>query len=421
MNVLVIGSGGREHALCWKLAQGSRLTKLYCTPGNAGIAQVAECVPLDITDNDALVKLAGNLNIDLTIVGPEQPLVAGVVDAFNNAGLRIVGPTAAAAQLEGSKIFSKEFMTRHGIPTGNFVTCDSSAEARDAISSGTFDYPIVIKADGLAAGKGVVIASNSSEAESAISEIMDQHKLGTAGDRVLIEECLVGREASYLLFSDGNAIRPMVAAQDYKRAFDNDKGPNTGGMGTFSMPRQLDPLIEDQILKEIAEPTINAARAEGFPFRGVLFIGLMLTADGPRVLEYNVRFGDPETQSILKRLDSDLLDIFDAIETGTLDNVEPQWSNDVAVCIVAASEGYPGDYEKGKLISGLEDAGSIDGVTVFHAGTKRNGDDIVSSGGRVLGVTARSNDLKEARDLAYQAIRKIHFNGMFYRSDIAAQ
>ena len=420
MKILVIGSGGREHAICWKLAQSPRLSKLFCVPGNAGIAAVAECIPANLSNIESLVDLAKNLKIDLTVVGPEQPLVAGIVDAFAQSNLRVIGPTAAASRLEGSKIFAKEFMARHNIPTGRYEICESSAVAREVLSSNKFGYPVVIKADGLAAGKGVVIAADYAEADAAVTEMMDQKKLGSAGDRLLIEECLFGRESSYLLFSDGKAISPMVTAQDYKRAYDQDAGPNTGGMGTFSIPGQLDAETEKLIIEQIAKPTIKAAANDGFPFWGILFIGLMLTSDGPKVLEYNVRFGDPETQSILRRLDSDLLEIFDGIADNKLGDVKPQWSNDAAICIVGASKGYPGSYDTGKTISGLPDAESIPGVTVFHAGTKKNTqNEIVTSGGRVLGVTARAATLAEARAQAYQAIEQIRFDGMFYRGDIA--
>jgi phosphoribosylamine--glycine ligase len=420
MNVLVIGSGGREHAICWKLAHSPRLSKLFCGPGNAGIANVAECVPADVSNIPALVDLAKNLKIDLTIVGPEQPLVAGIVDAFTNAGLRIIGPTAAAARLEGSKIFAKEFMARHNVPTGRYEICETSAAAREVVRSTKFSFPMVLKADGLAAGKGVVIAADLAEAEAAIAEIMDQRKLGSAGDRLLIEECLVGRESSYLLFSDGESISPMVTAQDYKRAFDQDAGPNTGGMGTFSIPGQLSSETEKLIIERIAKPSIEGAVSDGFPFQGILFIGLMLTADGPKVLEYNVRFGDPETQSILKRLETDLLEVFEAIADSKLNNVELKWSNDAAVCIVAASKGYPGAYGTGKSITGLQDAELVSNVTVFHAGTKLNDrNEIVTAGGRVLGVTARAETLSQARQAAYSAIEKVNFEGMFYRRDIA--
>ena len=420
MRILVIGSGGREHAICWKLAQSPRLSKLFCAPGNAGIAQVAECVPANLSNIQSLVDLAKNLQVDLTVVGPEQPLVAGVVDAFAKSNLRVIGPTTAAARLEGSKIFAKEFMARHNIPTGRYAICESSAAAREVLNSGKFGYPVVLKADGLAAGKGVVIAANFEEADTAITEMMDQKKLGSAGDRLLIEECLVGRESSYLLFSDGETISPMVTAQDYKRAYDQDAGPNTGGMGTFSIPGQLDPDTEKLIIEQIAKPSISAAARDGFPFRGILFIGLMLTSDGPKVLEYNVRFGDPETQSILKRLDSDLLDVFEGIADGKLAGIKLRWSAEAAVCVVAASKGYPGNYDTEKIITGLQNAESIPGVTVFHAGTKANDKhEIITSGGRVLGVTARAETLSQARQDAYNAIEKISFDGMFFRRDIA--
>jgi len=420
MKILVIGSGGREHAIVWKLAQSSRVKQIFCSPGNGGIARQAACIPCDGRPQ-SFADLASRLEVDLTIVGPEQPLVDGLVDVFTERGLRIVGPSAAAARLEGSKVFAKQFMSRHKIPSARFTVCDRPEAARETVSSGEYQFPVVVKADGLAAGKGVIIAQDRRQAAEAIDMLMVKRKLGAAGERVIIEECLAGREASFLLFTDGKTILPMAASQDYKRAYDNDQGPNTGGMGTFSTPGLLDEQISNRVLSEIAQPTIEAIAREGAPFRGVLYIGLMLTTDGPKVLEYNVRFGDPETQSILKRLDSDLVDIFEAITDGALQSVRASWSDDSAVCVVAASGGYPGSYEQGKLISGIADAESVEGVTVFHAGTRvDNEGHYFTSGGRVLGVTARAATLSGARERVYKAIGKIYFEEIHYRKDIAS-
>ena len=421
MKVLVIGSGGREHAICWALSRSGRAPEIIAVPGNAGIAGLGRCLSGDPDDVAAMASLAEELAVDLTIVGPEAPLVAGIADEFRRRGLRVVGHGKAAAMLEGSKIFSKEFMSRHGIPTARFVACDSADSAREAVRSGGFGFPVVIKADGLAAGKGVVIATSLVEADEAIEAMMVRRTLGDAGARVLIEEALVGREASLIYFTDGERLVPLPPAQDYKRIGAGDAGPNTGGMGTFSTDGLLDEDVVRIVNDTIAEPTVRNMRLEGAPLSGMMFVGVMLTDDGPMVLEYNMRFGDPETQSELKRLDSDVLDIFEGIADGSLDGISPVWSSDAALCLVLASSGYPGAIEKGKRIDGLADAATVEGVTVFHAGTAIGPDGAtVTAGGRVLGVTARARTLPEARERAYDAAGRIHFDGKVNRSDIGS-
>ena len=415
MKVLLIGSGGREHAIAWALSRSPHVSKIYNNSSNAGILSLAEA--FNESTLDGLAAFAKKAEIDLTIVGPEQPLVDGIVDVFEAQGLKIFGPCKAAAELEGSKIFAKEFMLKYGIPTARAESHFNSETAITSIKSATLGFPLVIKADGLAAGKGVVIAENEAIAVETIQSFMSSHKLGTAGDKILLEECLVGREISLLVIADGKDFVALPVAQDHKRAFDHDEGPNTGGMGVFSTPGLIDKTLEAQILKEIVAPSLAATKAEGFAFKGVLFIGLMLTEDGPKVLEYNVRFGDPETQAVLKRLDSDLFELLLAAAEGNLSTIKPNWSQDSTCCVVMASAGYPGNYETGKIISGLEEVDSA--VTVFHAGTKRDEfQNVVSNGGRVLGVSARAKDLSEAVELAYKEILKIKFDGAFYRSDI---
>lgn len=421
MRVLVIGSGGREHAIVWKLHQSPIISQLICAPGNAGIAELATCSPVSVTDIDGLVSLAEAERVDLTLVGPEAPLVAGLVDAFQARGLAIVGPTRAAAQLEGSKVLAKEFMARHDIPTAPFVICDSPRAAHRVIASGRFGYPVVVKADGLAAGKGVTVAETREQAEQAIERTMVERAFGAAGERVVIEECLFGREASFFLFTDGQTIAPMPAAQDYKRALDGDRGPNTGGMGSISAPELIAREVWQAILDTIARPTIEAMGAEGRPYRGVLYIGLMLTQEGPKVLEYNVRLGDPEAQVILPRLETDLVEIGQAIIGGELDKIELRWSSRATACVIAASGGYPGRYEKGFPIRGLDEVAAMPDVVVFHAGTAHSDEGkIVTNGGRVLGVTAWDATLPDAVNRAYRALSRIHFQGMHYRRDIGA-
>jgi phosphoribosylamine---glycine ligase len=419
MNILVIGSGGREHALCWKLKQSPHTSALFGAPGNPGIAEIAACLPADVGDPGSLANLAEAVKADLTIVGPEAPLVAGIHEAFQARGLRLVGPSRDAARLEGSKIFAKQFMARQQIPTAQFTACHSP-ESAHAARQLEYQFPVVIKADGLAAGKGVRIAQDQSEFDAAINDLMVDRLFGEAGARVVLEECLVGREASVMFFTDGRDYKVLAPAQDYKRVGEGDAGPNTGGMGAFSTPGLIDDEMMARINREIIEPALVGLDAEGYPFTGFLYAGLMLTQDGPKVIEFNARLGDPETQPILMRLDSDLVEICEAIVERRIGSMEVRWSDDSTVCIVAASGGYPGEFAKGKPVSGLDEASAIDGVVVFHAGTHRDaGERLVSSGGRVLGVTARAATLAAARANAYDAIGKIHFERMHYRRDIA--
>lgn len=418
MRILVIGSGGREHAIAWKLAQSPHTSELYCAPGNAGVAEIATRLPVNVNDPIGLAALAESIHADLTVVGPEAPLVAGVSEAFRERHLRLVGPSAAAAQLEGSKIFTKEFTARHSIPTARYVACDSPEMARESLKK-FFQFPVVIKADGLAAGKGVRIAGNEQEFEESISEMMIDRVFGEAGSRVVLEECLVGREASVMIFTDGRDYKAIVPAQDYKRVFDGDQGPNTGGMGSFSTPGLIDEATLTRVTREIIEPTLEGMAAEVRPFSGVLFAGLMLTVDGPKLIEFNARMGDPETQAVLMRLDSDLAEIFEALVDHRIGSIQVNWSNDSSVCVVAASGGYPGEFEKGKPIMGLDEARRLEGVSIFHAGTASAQGVFSTSGGRVLGVTARAAELETARARAYEALKLISFDGMHYRTDIA--
>jgi phosphoribosylamine--glycine ligase len=417
--ILIIGSGGREHAIVWALRKTSQEpVQLFCVPGNAGTAQLAETPSLSGSDHTALAEFVQSQEIDLTFVGPEAPLVSGIVDLFTERGLRIVGPNAAGARLEGSKSFAKDFMARHAIPTAAYRVAKGPEEAIEYLRSGEFGTgPVVIKADGLAAGKGVVVAADRGEAEKAVEELMIQHVAGReAAQHVVIEEALVGREASLLLFADGRNYALMPAARDHKRIGENDTGPNTGGMGTITDASVLDQDTQERVVREIVEPTLAGAREEGFPFKGVLFLGLMLTEDGPKLLEYNVRFGDPETQAILVRLKTDLVSIFDSIYEGTLGGLEVEWSEGASACVVAANKGYPGKYESGAVIEGLDE---VRNVQVFHAGTSRNGDGrIIAIGGRVLGVTAGAERLSDALALCYGALEKIHWPGMQFRRDI---
>ncbi len=419
MKVLVLGGGGREHALAWKLRQSARVSKIYCAPGNGGIAEDAECVGADLKSIDSLVQLATNLTPDLTVVGPELPLTLGVVDEFQRRGWPIFGPTKAAAQLESSKSFAKEFMQRYRIPTAHYAICTSKDEVRPALAF--FHTPIVVKADGLAAGKGVVIAQTKEEAQRVAEEMLSGKMLGEAGSRVVLEECLQGEELSFLVMSDGERVVPLVACQDHKRVFDNDQGPNTGGMGAYSTEQIVDAQMSDWLLTHVARPVIAGMKAEGAEYKGVLYCGLMMTARGPMVLEFNCRFGDPETQPIMMRMESDLLDALQASVEGRVSDGDFRWSPDPAVCVVMASGGYPGAFEAKKIITGIDEAERIYGVKVFHAGTMRHEGAYYSSGGRVLGVTARGVDLPEAVERAYDAVMKIRFEGMHYRKDIAAR
>jgi phosphoribosylamine---glycine ligase len=417
MKVLVLGGGGREHALVWKLRQSQRVSELYCAPGNAGIDDEAECWPVDLKSVESIVALAARLRPDLTVVGPEQPLTLGVVDEFTRRGWRIFGPTQAAARLEWSKSFAKEFLQRHRIPTAHYAICDSIEQVRSALSH--FHLPVVVKADGLAAGKGVVIAKNKEEAASVAAEMFSGRMVGEAGSRVVLEECLKGDELSFLVLSDGQNVAPLVAAQDHKRVGDGDTGPNTGGMGAYSSADIVDDHMRDWLVRHIAEPVVAGMKAEGAEFKGVLYCGLMMTARGPMVLEFNCRFGDPETQPILVRMESDLVDALEASIEGGVSELDLAWSSDAAVCVAMASGGYPGTFDLGKRITGLEEAGAVRGVKVFHAGTSKREGAYYTSGGRVLGVTARAPSLDEAVDRAYEACGRIGFEGAHYRKDIA--
>lgn len=417
MKVLIVGGGGREHAIAWKAAKSPKVEKLYCAPGNAGIAQVAECVNIGVMEFDRLVEFAKEKQVDLTVVAPDDPLAAGAVDAFEAAGLRAFGPRKNAAILEGSKAFSKDLMKKYGIPTAAYETFDSADKALAYLE--TADMPIVLKADGLALGKGVLICGNLEEAKAGVRSLMLDKQFGSAGSRIVIEEFMTGREVSVLSFVDGRTIRTMTSAQDHKRAKDGDKGLNTGGMGTFSPSPFYTEEVDAFCREHIYQPTVDAMRAEGREFKGVIFFGLMLTDKGPRVLEYNARFGDPETQVVLPRMKNDLVDVMEACIDGTLDQVELEFEDNAAVCVVLASEGYPEHYEKGYKISGLEKFSDEDGYYVFHAGTKfdQNGD-VITSGGRVLGVTALGGSLKEARANAYQAAEWVEFENKYMRGDI---
>ena len=417
MKVLVLGGGGREHALVWKLRQSPRVSQLYCAPGNGGISEDAECLPADLKDLESMTALAVRLQPDVTVVGPELPLSLGVVDEFNRRGWPIFGPTQAASQLESSKSFAKEFLQRHHIPTAPFAICDSIEQVRAAL--GHFHLPVVVKADGLAAGKGVVIAKTKEEAASVAAEMLSGKMVGDAGARVVLEECLSGDELSFLVFSDGERVVPLVAAQDHKRVGDGDSGPNTGGMGAYSTPEIVDEEMRDWLVHHIAQPVVKGMKAEGAEFKGVLYCGLMMTARGPMVLEFNTRFGDPETQPILMGLESDLLEAIEASIEGRVSDGNFRWSQDASVCVVMASGGYPGTFEVGKRIDGLEEANAIEGVKVFHAGTSKRDGICYTSGGRVLGVTARAENLKTAVDRAYEACGKISFDQAHYRKDIA--
>lgn len=416
MKVLVVGSGGREHALCWKLAQSPRVEKIYCAPGNAGIAQIAECVPLGPMEFEKLADFSSEKHVDLTVIGMDDPLVGGIVDVFEERGLRVFGPRKNAAILEGSKAFSKDLMKKYGIPTAAYENFDDPKKALAYLEKAKF--PIVLKADGLALGKGVLICNTLEEAKDGVKSIMEDKQFGAAGNRMVMEEFLVGREVSVLAFVDGRTIRCMTSAQDHKRALDGDQGLNTGGMGTFS-PSPFYTQEVDAFCKEhIYQPTVDAMAAEGREFKGIIFFGLILTADGPRVLEYNARFGDPETQVVLPRMRNDIAEVFEACIDGTLDQIELDFTQDAAVCVVLASGGYPVSYKKGYPIAGLEKFQDREGCYVFHAGTKWENGEIVTSGGRVLGVTAMGSTLTEARANAYQATKELAFTDMFCRSDI---
>ncbi|WP_418792517.1 phosphoribosylamine--glycine ligase [Phosphitispora sp. TUW77] len=415
MKVLVVGGGGREHTLVWKLKQSPRVKEIYCAPGNAGISGEAACVDIAADDIDALLDFALEKGINLTVVGPEAPLSLGIVDRFREKGLRIFGPAQKAAEIEGSKVLAKEIMYKYNIPTAEYADFTDSDKAVEYIRK--VGAPIVVKADGLAAGKGVIVAMDEQTAVDAVKSIMEERAFGDSGNRVVIEQFLEGEEVSILAFTDGTNVVPMVSSQDHKRIYDNDEGPNTGGMGAYSpapvYTRDVEPFVYERVLL----PTIQGMKEEGRTYEGVIYAGLMMTKDGPKVLEYNARFGDPETQAVLARLETDLVDIIDAVLEKRLADIEIKWSDNVAVCVVMASGGYPGSYEKGKVISGLNEAES-EGAIVFHAGTAEKDGQIVSSGGRVLGVTALGSSIPEAIENVYRAVAKITWDGVQYRKDI---
>ena len=416
MRVLVIGGGGREHALVWKISQSQKVTDIYCAPGNAGTAEIAKNVPIAADQVDQLLAFAQVNEIGLTIVGPEQPLVMGIVDEFQKKGLRIFGPTARAAELEGSKAFSKDIMKKYGLPTAEYETFTSHQLAQRYFDKET--GPIVVKASGLAAGKGVILCRNSEEGLNAVNTIMKDKSFGEAGEKVVIEEFLEGQEVSVLAFSDGNNFLLMDSAQDHKAALDGDKGPNTGGMGAYSPAPIFTNLLRQKVSEKIIHPLIRAMKSEGRPYKGILYAGLMLTKNGPKILEFNARFGDPETQPLLVRMESDIVPLFEACIDGTLDQFELHWKPELSICVVMAAKGYPGSYKKGKEILGLNEAAALPDVVVFHAGTKAEAGKVLSSGGRVLGVTATGSDISSASKKVYSAVDKIKWDGIHYRKDI---
>ena len=417
MKVLVIGGGGREHAICWKLSKSPKVDELYCAPGNAGIAEVAKCVDIGVMDFEKMADFAKKEAFDLVVVGPDDPLAGGIVDVLEEKGLRVFGPRKNAAILEGSKAFSKDLMKKYGIPTAAYETFDTPEAALNYLE--TAPVPIVLKADGLALGKGVLICNTREEAKEGVKTLMLDKQFGHAGDRTLEEQYMTGREVSVLSFVDGKTIKIMTSAQDHKRAKDGDQGLNTGGMGTFSPSPVYTPEVDEFCKKHIYQATVDAMKAEGREFKGIIFFGLMLTADGPKVLEYNARFGDPETQVVLPRMKNDIVDVFEACVDGTLDQIDLQFEDNAAVCVVLASDGYPEHYEKGKKITGLENFKDKDGYYVFHAGSKFDAEgNILTNGGRVLGVTATGKDLKEARANAYKATEWVNFENKYMRHDI---
>lgn len=416
MKVLVVGGGGREHAIVWKIAQSPQVEKIYCAPGNGGISTLAECVPIKAVDIDGMVNFAVANGMDLVVVAPDDPLAAGMVDAMEAAGIRAFGPRKNAAVIEASKAFSKDLMKKYGIPTAAYEVFDNSVDAVEYLRGQK--YPLVVKADGLALGKGVIIAQNFDEAKEAVTSIMNDRIFGQAGSRVVIEEFITGPEVSILAFTDGKTVVPMVSSQDHKRVFDNDRGPNTGGMGTFSPSRIYTPEMADFCMEKIFKPTIEAMNSEGRTFKGVLYFGLMITPGGIKVLEYNARFGDPETQVVLPRLKTDLMDIFTAVMDEQLDKLEIQWEDNAAVCVILASGGYPGKYETGHVIYGLAEAERDANIAVFHAGSRKEEGNFLTAGGRVLGVTAVEKTLEEAIRKAYEGVERISFQGMQYRRDI---
>jgi len=420
MKILIVGSGGREHALAWRIAKSPRAEKIYCAPGNGGTRLVAENVPLADTDIAGLADFAERERVGLTVVGPEIPLTMGIVDEFERRGLKIFGPSKKAAEIEGSKVFAKEFMSRHRIPTGRFKVTDDFEQARKILASGEFGLPVVVKADGLAAGKGVVVCATQKKAEETAVEMLVQKKFGAAGRRIVIEEFLRGREVSFIVISDGLRVQPLVTAMDHKAAYDGDKGPNTGGMGAISPSPLMTEKLFDEVMSTVITPAVTRLLEEGRKFKGVLYAGLMITADGPRVLEFNGRFGDPETQPQMIRLESDLVDLLEAAVDEDILKTDVRWSAKPSGCVVVASGGYPLHYEKGKIISGLAEADGVPGITVFHAGTKFENARYLTAGGRVLGVCASEETLAATMGKIYEACGRIYFEAMYYRRDIGA-
>lgn len=420
MKVLVVGSGGREHALAWKISQSPLVSKLYCAPGNAGTLSIAENAPVPDNDIPGLAKLCEEKKIDLTVVGPEVPLTLGIVDQFEERGLRIFGPTRKAAELEGSKVFAKQFMERHRIPTARFKVAETPTQALRILRSGEFFFPLVVKADGLAAGKGAIVCPSPRKAEEAVDMIMVERQFGEAGKRIVIEEFLKGKEVSFIVISDGAKLQPLVTTMDHKAAYDGDRGPNTGGMGAISPSPFITPELFSEIINTIVFPTINRLREEGRTFKGVLYVGLMLSEEGPKVLEYNCRFGDPETQVQMVRLESDLVELLFNVISGNVLKSEIQWNSNASGCVVLASGGYPLSYEKGKAIEGLKEAADLPGITIFHAGTRADGKHLLTNGGRVLNVCASEKTLAGTMEKIYAAISRVSFEGMHYRRDIGA-
>ena len=414
MKILVVGGGGREHAICWKLSNEKNVEKIYCAPGNPGIAEVAECVNIGDSDIDKLAKFAKENEIDMTVVGPEVPLVMGITDVFESQGLKVFGPNKKCARLEGSKAFSKDFMTRHNLPTAKYKEYTNIDKAIDDIDD--FGYPVVIKADGLAAGKGVIISKNREDAIKTLKEMMNDKKFGTAGEKIVIEEFLSGIETSILAFVDNETIIPMVSAKDHKKVNDGETGLNTGGMGTFSPSEIYTYELSKEIKENILDKTLKGFQEDNLDFKGILFVGLMITKDGPKILEYNVRFGDPETQSVLFRLETDLSEIISAVINNKLKDIDIKYSDDSAICVMLTSGGYPESYEKGKLITGLDNLDKD--IVVFHSGTKLLDNKLVTNGGRVISITAKGKTVKEAGKKVYENIKKINFEGMHYRTDI---
>jgi len=418
MKILVVGGGGREHTLVWKISQSSRIKEIFCAPGNSGIAELATCLPIKPTDIQQLASFAEREKVDLTVVGPELPLTLGIVDEFSRRGLKIFGATRRAAELEGSKVFAKEFMRKYGIPTAQFSVCTTAEEAFELIKKRWFSYPVVFKADGLAAGKGSIIVEDEAQAREVVGQIMVERRFGDAGDRMVVEEFMRGEEVSFKVITDGKKVIPLAASQDHKAVYDDDKGPNTGGMGAFSPSPMVDEALHRQIMEEIIYPTVVGMAKEGREYRGVLYAGLMITEGGPKVLEFNARFGDPESQVVLPRMEGDLVPLLEGVVAGSLEGRELTWRDAVAICVVLASGGYPGSYEKGKEIYGLSEAARLDDVLLFHAGTERRDDSFLTAGGRVLGVTAIASTFPEAINRAYNACQMISFEGTHYRRDI---